>query len=75
MIFRQEISKAFYKHEGGYIGSYKTYPGSLIFRIIDKKPYIVGVQVQEREAHFITREMFEKISQVADDFIDVKKEK
>ena len=30
-------------------------PGSLIFKIIDKKPYIVGIQINERQAQFITK--------------------
>ncbi len=49
-------------------------PGSLIFKLIDKKPYVVGVQVSEMEGHFFTREIIEMISKVAKKLINKKQE-
>jgi hypothetical protein len=39
-------------------------PGSLIIKVIDKKPYVVGVQANENEGHFITKEILEMIREV-----------
>lgn len=37
-------------------------PGSLIFKVIDKKPYIVGVQINEKQGQFITKSMLKRIN-------------
>lgn len=46
-----------------------------MFRVIDKKPYIVGVQVNEKEAQFIGKSELEMMNEMACKVIDNKREK
>ena len=39
-------------------------PGSLIVKVIDKKPYIVGVQANENEGHLVTKEILKMVREV-----------
>lgn len=49
-------------------------PGSLIVKVIDKKPYVVGVQANENEGHFITKEIMEMIGEVTTKLLGKGKE-
>lgn len=44
----------------------------MIFKMIEKKPYIVGIQISETHAQFISKKIFEKIIKKIHEVIDLK---
>ena len=40
-------------------------PGSILFKLIEQKPYIVGIQVSNSQTRFFDKKIFDKIQDTA----------
>lgn len=44
-------------------------PGSIVCKLVDKKPYVIGVQISETQIKFIDQQLFKTMQEKCKEYI------
>ena len=73
-MISQKISRVYSTDEGNFMGRTVKKNNSLLFYIFEKRPYIVGIQL-DKDTYFFDLEVLKQLQKTADDFLHVALEK